>query len=122
MQRIRAILANYFTDIHIPSIRWTDVVEIIVLAMLIYYIMLWIRRTRAYALIRMLLIIFIFVILAALLNMTTILWLFQNVSSVAILALVVILQPELRHGLMELGQKSWLTSILRTGTTETGRF
>ena len=35
MQRIRAILANYFTDIHIPSIRWTDVVEIIVLAMLL---------------------------------------------------------------------------------------
>ena len=122
MQRIRAILANYFTDIHIPSIRWTDVVEIIVLAVLIYYVMRWIRRTRAYALIRMLLLVFIFVILAALLNMTTILWVFQNVSSVAILALVVILQPELRHGLMELGQKNWLTNVLRSDTNETGRF
>ena len=111
MQRLRAILSNYFTDIHIPSIRWTDIVEIIVLAVLIYYLMIWIRKTRAYALLRMLLIVAVFVIIAALLNMTTIMWVIQHVASVAILAIVVILQPELRHGLMELGQKNWVGSI-----------
>ncbi|MBR2122751.1 MAG: diadenylate cyclase CdaA [Lachnospiraceae bacterium] len=122
MQRLRAILSNYFTDIHIPSIRWTDIVEIIVLAVLIYYLMIWIRKTRAYALLRMLLIVAVFVIIAALLNMTTIMWVIQHVASVAILAIVVILQPELRHGLMELGQKNWVGSILQLGGSENGRF
>ena len=122
MQRLRAILSNYFTDIHIPSIRWTDIVEIIVLAVLIYYLMIWIRKTRAYALLRMLLIVAVFVIIAALLNMTTIMWVIQHVASVAILAIVVILQPELRHGLMELGQKNWVGIILQLGGSENGRF
>ncbi|MBO5998499.1 MAG: diadenylate cyclase CdaA [Lachnospiraceae bacterium] len=122
MQRIRAILSNYFTDIRIPSIRWTDIVEIIVLAVLVYYLMLWIRKTRAYAMLRMLLVVFVFVIIAALFNMTTIMWVVQNVASVAILAIVVILQPELRHGLMELGQRNWLGNILQLGVSDSGRF
>ncbi len=122
MQRLRAIFSNYFTDLHIPIIRWTDIVEIIILAVIVYYVMAWIRKTRAYAMLRMLLIVFVVVILAALFNMTTIMWVVQNVSSVAILAIIVILQPELRHGLMELGQKNLLSSFLRTGPGENGRF
>lgn len=122
MQRLRAIFSNYFTDLHIPIIRWTDIVEIIILAVIVYYVMNWIRKTRAYAMLRMLLVVFVVVILAALFNMTTIMWVIRNVSSVAILAIVVILQPELRHGLMELGQKNWISSFLRTGAGENGRF
>lgn len=122
MQRLRAIFSNYFTDLHIPIIRWTDIVEIIILAVIVYYVMVWIRKTRAYAMLRMLLVVFVVVILAALFNMTTIMWVIQNVSSVAIIAIIVILQPELRRGLMELGQKNWLSAFLPNGPGEGGHF
>ncbi|HAV00745.1 MAG TPA: TIGR00159 family protein, partial [Lachnospiraceae bacterium] len=71
---ISSYLGRYFTWISIPRIMWTDVVEIIVIAFLLYNVLVWIKNTRAWSLMRGLLIILFFVFIAALLNMTTILW------------------------------------------------
>ena len=50
--------------------------------------------------------------IASFFKMNTILWMAQNVFGIAVTALVVILQPELRKALEELGKKNILTSII----------
>ena len=123
MQTLQKIIDNYTQQIYIPSIGWTDVVEILILAFVIYHIVLWIRSTRAYSLIKGLLVIAFVIILAALFNMTTILWIVENVIGTAVIALVVILQPELRSAMDELGQKNIFSVFFRDSRRSTdGRF
>lgn len=124
MQRISSIVQNFFNQIHMPNLRWTDIAEILILAFLIYHILLWIKNTRAWSLLKGLLVIVIFVALAALFNMTTILWIVQHVTGLAVTAVVIILQPELRSAMEELGQKNILSSLFNwdAGRTPEGRF
>ena len=107
-----------------PNLRWTDIVEILILAYLIYHILLWIKNTRAWSLLKGLLVVGVFVALAALFNMSTILWIVQHVTGLAVTAVVILLQPELRSAMEELGQTNILSSLFNLDTTKTpeGRF
>ncbi len=115
MQLIEKILDKYIDVLHIPSLTWSDLVEIAIIAFLIYSFLQWIRNTRAYTLLKGLLFIIVFVFLAWMFNMSTILWIVQNVAGLAVTASVVILQPELRSAVDELGQKKLLSSLFRDG-------
>lgn len=105
-----------------PTVRWTDVVEILIIAFLTYHIIMWIRNTRAYSLLKGILVIVVFVMIAAIFNMTTILWIVQNVASIFFMALIVILQPELRNAMEELGQKNVFRTFFHTGSKEDGLY
>ena len=122
MQWLRSGLSYYIRQLHITSPGWTDIVEIIIIAVLVYNIILWIRKTRAYTLLKGLVVIVVFVAVAALLNMTTILWIVRNVTGIAVTALVIILQPELRNAMEELGQKNFVTALFSPVTPAEGRF
>jgi len=124
MQRFWTILQNYLNQIHMPNLRWTDIVEILILAFLIYHILLWIKNTRAWSLLKGLLVVGAFVALAALFNMSTILWIVQHVTGLAVTAIVILLQPELRSAMEELGQTNILSSLFNLDVTKTpeGRF
>ncbi|SDZ83607.1 diadenylate cyclase [Lachnospiraceae bacterium NK3A20] len=124
MQTLRTQLENYLNYLHMPNLRWTDIVEILIIAFLVYHIILWVRNTRAYSLLKGVLVVIVFVVFAALFNMTTILWIVRNVTQIAITAIVVILQPELRNAMVELGQKNFFQSILKIniGRDEGGLF
>ena len=100
----------------IPAMRLTNVVEILIISVLIYYILIWIRDTRAWTLLKGVLVIFTFVLFAYVFNMSTILWLFQNLISVIIISLFVLFQPELRRALEQLGRKNILTSVFSIGS------
>ena len=115
MQTLQRMLTNYTDVLHIPAVGWTDIVEILIIAVLVYYTILWVKNTRAYSLLKGFLFIIAFVVLAALFNMTTILWIVQNVTSIAVIALIVILQPELRTAMEELGQKNIFAALFREG-------
>ena len=54
----------------------------------------------------------VFILIAAYFEMNTILWIVQNVFGVAVTAIVVILQPELRKAVEELGRKNIISSIV----------
>ncbi len=101
-----------------------DVVEILIIALLLYYILVWVKATRAWALLKGLIVIGFFLLLAAFFEMNTILWIAQNVLGIAVTALVVILQPELRKALEELGKKNILSSVIpfETSRREEERF
>lgn len=112
MQQVNDLIEKYFSKLHIPSIIWTDVVEVFIIAFLLYHIMLWIKNTRAWALLKGLLVIGAFVLIAVFFKMNTILWIVTNLFSIAAIAIVVVLQPELRKALEELGRKNFFSSIL----------
>ena len=122
MQRIWTLIVNYFTQFHMPHLRWTDIVEILILTFLFYRMLLWIKNTRAWALLKGLLVVVFFVLLATLFNMTTILWIMRNAAYVASTAIIVILQPELRSAVESLGQRNVLNSLFRFDTREEGLF
>lgn len=112
MQLVNDLVEKYLSKLHIPSIVWTDVVEIFIIAFLLYHIMVWIKNTRAWALLKGLLVIGAFVLIAVFFQMNTILWIVTNLFSIAAIAIVVVLQPELRKALEELGRKNLFSSIL----------
>ncbi len=124
MQQLNNLIETHLTNLHMPSIHWTDIVEIIILAFLAYYILVWIKNTRAWALLKGVVVIAVFIVIAAIFRMNTILWIVSNVFSIAAVAIVVVLQPELRKALEELGRKNLVSSILSFDTfkSEDGRF
>lgn len=122
MQQLIENLESYI--LYMPSIKWTDTVEIIIISFLFYNIMLWIKNTKAWSLLRGIVIIAAFIMVAAYFEMNTILWISQNVIGFAVTAVVVILQPELRKALEDLGKKNLISSIIPfdVSKTEEGRF
>ena len=89
-----------------------DVAEILIIAVLLYYTLVWMKTTRAWILLKGLIVILAFLLLAYFFRMTTILWMAQNVLGFAGTALIVVLQPELRKALEELGKKNIISSVL----------
>lgn len=96
----------YWLNITPVEISATDVVEIIIIAFILYHFLLWMKNTRAWALMKGLLVIVVFLMIAAFFQMNTILWLASKLFSVAVIALVIIFQPELRHALEQLGRSN----------------
>ena len=89
-----------------------DVAEILIIAVLLYYTLVWMKTTRAWILLKGLIVILAFLLLAYFFRMTTILWMAQHVLGFAVTALIVVLQPELRKALEELGKKNIISSVL----------
>ena len=94
------------------NIRWEDIVEVIIISFLLYQIMAWAKHTKVWLLMKGIMIIMAFILLAVFFEMHTIVWIVQNVLSLAVIAVIVVLQPELRHALEELGRKSFITNII----------
>ena len=117
-------LSSYFlpVSLHGLNVRWEDVVEIIIISFLIYQIMAWVRHTKVWLLMKGIVIILVFVFLAIIFRMNTIIWMVENVLSLAVIAMIVILQPELRRALEELGRKNFITNLLSFEKTVSERF
>jgi len=103
---------EYLMNLHIPkNIMWTDIVEIIIISFLVYQILVWIRSTRAWALLKGVLVILLFLFIAVVFQLTTILWIAEKGFSTAVIAIVVVLQPEIRRALEKLGEKKFMPSL-----------
>jgi len=111
------VMDKYLYWINLPKLTPIDVVEIIIIAFVIYNILAWIKNTRAWALLQGIIVILIFLLLAGLFQMNTILWLAAKLANIAVLALVVIFQPELRNALESLGKRNFLSAFFRAGFT-----
>ena len=96
----------------IPDIRITDVIEMMILAVILYNVMLWIKNTRAWVLVKGIVVLLAFILIAYLFQMNTILWLANKTINVGIIAVVIIFQPELRRALEQLGQKKMLSFLV----------
>ncbi|MBP3277531.1 MAG: diadenylate cyclase CdaA [Butyrivibrio sp.] len=123
MDQIDFIFDFNRTSMHMPSIRISDILEIFIIAFLVYHILVWARNTRLWSLLKGVIVILVFILVCALFNMSTILWIVERVFSIAIIGIVVILQPELRKALEELGRKNFFSNVLALGDSKAeGRF
>ncbi len=95
----------------LPRITFNNLVEIIIMAVIVYEILLWIKNTRAWNLLKGLVVILALGVFAAILHLNTILWLLEKTATIAVTALVIIFQPELRRALEQLGSKNIITGI-----------
>ena len=113
IESITSFVERYVTWLSIPSIKWTDIVEILIISVLLYKVLSWIKESKAWSLLKGIIFILLFVMVAAMFSMTTILWIAKNVFSVAVTAMVVVFQPELRKALEQLGRRKVLSSLLQ---------
>ena len=102
----------------LPPIGYTNILEIIILAVLVYEFLLWIKNTRAWELLKGLVVIAAFITVAAILHLTTIMWLIERISTAAIIATVVIFQPELRKALEQLGSRNFISNLIPDDGTD----
>ena len=103
---LNAIIANFQT------FKIVDLLDIIIIAFLIYQVLGIINRTRAGQLAKGALIVLAVYLVANTLNMRTVTWLLNSLLQVGLLTLVVLFQPEIRRALERMGQTDQWTAKL----------
>lgn len=112
-QQITRFIEKYaFTDWYFPEVRITDIVEVLILTFLLYHIMVWIRNTKAWMLLKGIVVLAVFILVAAIFKMHTILYIAKNSVTVMATIAIVVFQPELRRALEKLGEKQFLPSMV----------
>ncbi len=112
MEQILSFLENNLSNLYIPKPGVVDILEIIIIAVMIYHILVWMRNTRAWFLMKGVVSIMAMFVVAVVLEMNTIIWIAQNVVYLGVIAVIVILQPELRKALETLGKKNFFSAFL----------
>ena len=113
MEAIWGTISEYVSKIsRLPRIRLTDIVEIIIITILIYHIMVWIKRTKAWILVKGLAVLLSFTLVAVLFEMNTIMWLAEKTLGLGATAIIIMFQPELRKALEQIGRKNIITGII----------
>ena len=92
MNNILQMLKDISTMISLPKMGIMDFIEIALITVLVYYIIKWIKTTRAWVIVKGLIVILLFWVIATLLNFDVILWIFMNTISVGITALIILFQ------------------------------
>ena len=105
MEQILSFLENNLSNLYIPRPGIIDIFEIIIISIMIYHILIWMRNTRAWSLMKGIVSIMVMFVIAVVLEMNTIIWIAQNVVYLGVIAVIVILQPELRKALETLGKE-----------------
>ncbi len=90
----------------LPSMRISDIIDILLVAFIIYNIVKWIRQTRAYSLFRGIMIIAAISLISYRFHFYTLTWIIEKTFSVGIIAIIIIFQPELRRALEQIGTRS----------------
>jgi len=98
----------------IASIGITDILDILVVAYLLYHAIRLVRDTRAMQLVKGIAVILILYPIVSVLELMTLTFIIRNVIQWGILALAIVFQPELRRALEHVG-RSKITAIGRLG-------
>ena len=90
----------------------STVVEILLIAFVIYKFLAWIKNTRAWSLLRGIIYIMFFVIVSYVFQFSVILWILQHISGIAVIAIVIIFQDEIRNAIEHLGRQKIFSKLL----------
>ena len=103
-----------FTNIPVlntPAFGPAQVLDILIIAGILYLVLRWIKRTHAWVLIKGIAIVLVLWILAILFDLVTLAWLLEHTFTVGLIAIVVLFQPELRKVLEQMGRGQYLASF-----------
>lgn len=93
------------------TFRFVDVIDILIVAIAVYYLLLWLQGTRAVQLIRGFVILLIIYLAGKLLGLHTINWLFDKFTTIILVLLIIVFQPELRRALERIGRGRLLAKM-----------
>ena len=96
-----------------PEIGILDLLDILMVAFIVYKILNWVKETRAWTLFKGLVVLFVFYAFSTLLQLNTIHWILSKTLSVGIIAFVILFQPELRKALEQLGNGKIIRNMFK---------
>ncbi len=103
---------------YIQIIRINDLFDVVIVALLVYYLIKLIRETRAMQLFKGLLFIAAVFLISSILKLTALNYILTGTIQIGLFALVVIFQPELRNMLERLGRFSVISNIISSSDDE----
>lgn len=106
-------MVEFFQNVFV-GFRLIDVLDIVIVAYLVYKILGFIQETRAQQLVRGLVVLGIVFFLSDFLKLYLLNWLFRNFVTMGLFALIVLFQPELRRGLEQLGRRNIVSGQFRS--------
>ncbi|MBE6041371.1 MAG: TIGR00159 family protein [Clostridiales bacterium] len=108
-------MANFIENLTsiLLSIKITDVIDIAIVAFLLYKMFGFIRETRAQQLFRGVLLIVGVFLLSEVFDLSLLNWLMTRLITVGLIAVVILFQPEIRRVLEQLGRRGMLTKQFR---------
>ncbi|MGI6404284.1 MAG: diadenylate cyclase CdaA [Oscillospiraceae bacterium] len=115
MSDIRSALATLWESMRgiISTVSLSDVLDILIVAFLIYQAVRLVRETRAMQLVKGIVLILVMYVLALNLNLTTLSFIITNILQWGIVALAIVFQPELRRALEQVGRSKLSSSLFR---------
>ena len=106
---------SMLNNIGLPqSFHLTYIVEILILTVLIYELLIWVKNTRAWTLLKGIVVVTAFALISYFFHLTTLTWLMSKTAGVLVTVVVIVFQPELRRALEQLGRKNIIFSIFGT--------
>lgn len=114
MDVIWTFIQSTLNRFYFPDLKWTDILDILIIAYIVYHIIVWVNSSRAKTLIRGIIVVALFLLFAVIARLNTILWIAKNLINVIMLAIVILFQPELRRALDELGRKNYISNFFKS--------
>ena len=96
----------------------SNILEIVILTVLIYGLIKWVKNTRAWTLLRGILVVVVFVVMSFALDLTTLKWLITKAGGVVLTIVVIIFQPELRRALEQLGRRNAIFGLFTPNSNQ----
>ena len=112
METIKNFMSKYFGGLILPDMTFIDILEIIIIAFALYHIIIWIKTTRAWMLVKGIIVLLIFWFIAVILDMSAILWIFSKSITFLTTAVVIVFQPEIRSALEQIGRRDIFRSLM----------
>ncbi len=112
MQYIREMAARITDVFEIMHFTPLNAIEIMLIAVVVYYIARWIKNNHVLVLLKGMLVLLLFYVVSSILGFDAIRWIFQNALGLSITAMIILFQPELRKGLEQLGKRNIVTPFL----------
>ena len=113
LQKAELYLWNIF---HRPGL--SDVADILLVAVVIYYVLRMTRETRGSAVMKGLLLLLVVVGVSSLLGLTALNWMLMQVLSNGALVLLILFQPEIRKALEQIGRGAKIEKVRQKETDE----
>lgn len=112
METIKNFMGRYLGGLVLPDVTVIDILEIAIIAFTLYHIIIWVKTTRAWMLVKGIIVLAVFWLIAIILDMSVILWIFNKSITILTTAVVIVFQPEIRSALEQIGRKDLFRSLM----------
>ncbi len=105
----------------LPEFTLGNLLEVAIISFLVYRILLFLKNSHAFTVLKGVLVVLVFTAFAYFCHLHNILWIIEKVSATAVIALVVIFQPELRKAMENLGKQKFVSRFVNLSESDHDR-